>query len=95
MVEVRVASNLAAVGETEDISTHGFYFNVAQKFAVGTQFDFSLTLPIEVTGATPLNISGKARAVRVEETGEGHTGRSGVGAIIESYQVSRGESVKH
>jgi hypothetical protein len=38
-----------------------------------------------------MNISGKARAVRVEETGESHPGWWGVGAIIESYQVSRGE----
>jgi hypothetical protein len=95
LVEIRVAPKLAAVrtvfAETQDISTHGFYFNVAQKFTVGTQFDFSITLPIEITGTTPVNISGKARAVRVEEVRKGHTGHLGVGALIESYQVSRGE----
>jgi len=98
LVEIRVAPKLAAVrtvfAETQDISTHGFYFNIAQKFTVGTQFDFSLTLPTEITRATPLNIRGKARAVRVEETGKGHTGHFGVGALIESYQVSQAESVK-
>ncbi len=95
MVELRVASNLAAVetvfAETQYISTHGFYFNIAQKFTVGTQFEFSITLPTETTGATRLNISGKARAVRVEEMRKGHTGHLGVGVLIESYQVSRGE----
>jgi hypothetical protein len=98
LVEISVAPNMAAVGtvlaETQDMSTQGFYFNIAQKFTVGTQFDFSITIPIEITGAAQVNISGKARAVRVEETGESHPGWSGVGAIIESYQVSREESVK-
>ena len=96
LVEIRVAPNIAAVGavlaETQDMSTQGLYFNIPQKFAVGTQFEFSFTLPSDVTGAAQVNISGKARAVRVEETGESHSGWSGVGAIIESYQVSR-ESV--
>ena len=96
LVEIRVAPNTAAVGEVlaeiQDMSTQGFYFNIPQTFTVGTQFEFSFTLPSDVTGAAQVNISGKARAVRVEETGESHSGWSGVGAIIESYQVSR-ESV--
>jgi PilZ domain len=78
--------------KTRDISTHGFYFNVAQKVTVGTKFEFSIALPIEITGATQAYISGTARAVRVEEAGESHAGRSGVGAIIESYEVSRTDS---
>jgi hypothetical protein len=93
LVEIRVPPNMAAVGtilaETQDMSTQGFYFNIAQKFTVGTQFEFSFTLPIDITGAIQMSISGKARAVRVEETGESPAGWSGVGAIIESYQVSR------
>ena len=80
--------------ETRDISTHGFYFNIAHAFQVGTEFEFSISLPIEVTGATQAYVSGKARAVRVEGTGESNPGRLGVGALIESYQVSREESVK-
>jgi hypothetical protein len=75
--------------ETRDISTHGFYFNVLQKFMVGTEFEFSIALPIEITGATQAYVSGKARAVRVEETGENHHGRLGVGALIVRYQISR------
>jgi PilZ domain len=94
-VEIRLAPNLTAAGtilvETRDISTHGFYFNIAQKFTAGTQFEFSIALPIEITGATQAYISGTARAIRVEETGESHAGRSGVGALIENYRISRGE----
>jgi hypothetical protein len=95
-VEIKVAPNLAVEGsisvKTRDISTHGFYFNIAQEFTVGTRFEFSIALPIEITGLTQAYISGTARAVRVEAPGESHPGRSGVGAIIERYQVSRGGS---
>ena len=97
-VEIRLAPVLTALGpilvETRDISIHGFHFNIAQQFTVGTTFEFSIALPIEITGAAKAYISGTARAVRVEETRESHSGRSGVGALIESYQVSRGESLK-
>jgi len=95
LVEIGVASMAAVetvLAETQDMSTQGFYFNIAQEFTVGTQFEFLFTLPFDITGAGQVTISGKARAVRVEETGERHAGWSGVGALIESYQVSR-ESV--
>ena len=96
-VEISLALIPTAVGsilvKTRDISTHGFYFNIAQKVTVGTKFEFSIALPIEITGATQTYISGTARAVRVEETGESHAGRSGVGALIEKYRISRTDSV--
>ena len=92
-VEIRLVPLLNAVRsisvETRDISTHGFYFNIAQKFIVGTKFEFSISLPTEITGATLAYVSGTARVVRVEETGESHAGRSGVGALIEKYRISR------
>jgi hypothetical protein len=97
-VEIRLVPLLNAVRsivvETRDISTHGFYFNIVQKFMVGTNFEFSIALPIEITGATQAYVTGKARAVRVEETGESHSSSLGIGALIESYQISRAESVK-
>jgi hypothetical protein len=93
-VTIRVAPNVPAVGtilvETRDISTNGFYFNIAQQFTAGTQFEFSIALPIEITGAIRASISGNARVVRVEEkTGENHPGHLGVGVLIESYQISQ------
>jgi hypothetical protein len=97
-LEIRLVPSLTAVGsilvETRDISTHGFYFNVLQKFMVGTEFEFSIALPIEITGATQAYVSGKARAVRIQEIHESHLGQLGVGALIESYQISRAESPK-
>lgn len=92
-VEIRVASILNSVRsilvETQDISTHGFYFSIVQKLMVGTEFEFSIALPIQITGATRAYVSGKARAVRIEETGDGQHRCLGVGARIESYQISR------
>jgi hypothetical protein len=79
--------------QTRDISTRGFYFNIAQKLTVGAKFEFSIALPIEITGPIQAYISGTARAVRVEETGESHAGRSGVGALIGKYQIRRVDSV--
>ena len=79
--------------KTRDISTQGFYFNIAQKVTVGTKFEFSIALPIEITGATQAYISGTARVVRVEETDESYAGRLGVGALIEKYRISRVDSV--
>lgn len=98
LVEIRIASDLTAekpvLVKTRNISTRGFYFSIAQEFTAGTEFEFSITLPIEITGATQAYINGKARAVRVEGAGEGQPGRLGVGAVIESYQVRRRESMK-
>src|ERR1700757_269445 len=79
--------------QTRDISTRGFYFNIAQKVTVGAKFEFSIALPIEIEGPIQAYISGTARAVRVEETGESHAGRSGVGALIGKYQIRRVDSV--
>jgi PilZ domain len=97
-VTIRTVPNVHAVGtifvETHDISTNGFYFNIAQHFTAGTQFEFSIALPIEITGAIRASISGNARAVRVEETGENHAGHLGIGALIENYRINRAESVK-
>ena len=80
--------------QTRDISIHGFYFNITQAFAVGAQFEYSIALPIEITGTTQAYVSGTARAVRVEESGENHADHLGVGALIESYRINRAESVK-
>jgi len=96
-VEIRLAPYLIEVGsilvKTRDISNRGFYFNIAQRFTVGTKFEFSIALPIDITGAIQTYVNGTARAVRVEETGESYAGRSGVGALIEKYRISRVDSV--
>ena len=94
-VEIRLARDLMAarsiLAKMRDISTHGLYFNTPRKLTVGTKFEFSIGLPDEITGATPGYVSGKARAVRVDEGDESRPRRFGIGALIESYQISRAE----
>ena len=80
------------MGRTRDISTHGFYFRSDQGLRVGMRFGFSIMPPWEVAQATHAFISGRARAVRVEEVSEGNVDRVGVGAVIERHKFGQAES---
>lgn len=74
-------------GETHDISTGGFYFDVGHRLGLGSRFRFSIPLPQQVTAGRQAFISGEARVVRVKEgTGNG-VDRVGVGALIEKYRI--------
>jgi len=95
-IEIRLESNLKEfepiLGRTRDISTHGFYFRSDQGLSVGMKFEFSIMPPWEVAQATHAFISGRARAVRVEEVSESNGDRVGVGAVIERYKFGQAES---
>ena len=95
-IEVRLESNLTeselVLGRTRDISTHGFYFRSHQVLSVGMNFGFSIMPPWEVAQATNAFVSGRARAVRVEEVSVSNVGRVGVGAMIERYKFGQAES---
>jgi c-di-GMP-binding flagellar brake protein YcgR len=95
-VKVRPESDLDELelirGETHDISTGGFYFNLAHRLGLGTRFKFSIPLPPEVTEGTQAFISGQARVVRVDEKSENGNCRVGVGALIERYRIMSAES---
>jgi len=56
------------------------------------RFGFSIMPPWEVAQATHAFISGRARAVRVEEVSEGNVDRVGVGAVIERHKFGQAES---
>jgi hypothetical protein len=72
------------------MSTQGFYFNIPQQFTIGTPVRVFIYF-FRVTSLERLRSTSaeKHELYGVEETGESHSGWSGVGAIIESYQVSR------
>jgi len=55
-------------------------------------FGFSIMPPWEVAQATNAFVSGRARAVRVEEVSVSNVGRVGVGAMIERYKFGQAES---
>jgi hypothetical protein len=76
-------------GQTRDISTRGVYFMIEEDLAPGSELDFTLTLPAEITRGTEVFVRAHGRIVRTEKkTEDGHV-RMGVAAVIEKYDIIR------
>ena len=71
----------------EDVSAQGLYFTSDQRIAVGTRFNFSLTLPTDLTHDIDIVIDAQARVVRVVEKPENVVKRVGIAALIERYNI--------
>jgi PilZ domain len=69
--------------QTRDVSYRGLYFLAETKFAIGSEIEFVITLPEQVTQANDVNIRCLGQIVRVEPTSNG---RMGVAARIERYE---------
>jgi hypothetical protein len=61
-----------------------------QDMVAGTEVDFTLTLPAEVTRGTEVFIRAHGHVVRVDKGKEGKNPRVGVAAVIERYDIIRG-----
>lgn len=61
--------------------------------APGTELDFTLTLPAEITRGTEVFIRAHGRVVRVERKSENGTEKLGIAAVIEKYDIIRAEPV--
>ena len=81
-------------GRTRDISTRGIYFTIDQDLAAGAELDITLTLPAEITRGTEVFVRAQGRVVRVEQRSNDGTTRMGVAAVIERYDIIRGEGSK-
>jgi len=68
--------------ETRDVSFRGLYFITENGVEVGSEIEFVLTLPKQITLATDVHIHCTGLVVRVEP----HDGRTGVAAQIERYE---------
>ncbi len=79
-------------GKTRDISTRGVYFTIDQKLASGAELDITLTLPAEITRGTEVLVRAQGKVVRVEQKSDDDTVRMGVAAVIERYDIVRGEN---
>ena len=94
-VIIRVPSGnggLSRNGKTRDISTRGVYFTVEQSFSDDAELDLTLTLPAEITRGTEVLVRAQGRVVRVERKPQADgTERVGVAAVIEKYDIIRGE----
>ncbi|HTS13791.1 MAG TPA: PilZ domain-containing protein [Candidatus Limnocylindrales bacterium] len=78
-------------GQTRDISTRGVYFTLHKELAPGTELDFTLTLPAEITRGTEVFVRAHGRVVRIDRQDDQEQEGVGVAAIIERYDIIRGE----
>ena len=81
-------------GKTRDISTRGLYFVVGQDLDAGSDLDITLTLPAEITHGTDVFVRAQGRVVRVERRVEDGEPRMGVAAVIERYDIVRGNHAR-
>jgi hypothetical protein len=72
--------------ETENVSARGLFFFVAGEVPEGSKFEFTLTLPPELTLTHGIPMSGTGRVVRLERR---LGAKVGVGACIEEYHLNR------
>lgn len=77
-------------GKTRDISTRGVYFTIEENLAPGSEVDFMLTLPAEITRGTEVFIRAHGKVVRIDKQDDGSS-RLGVAAVIEKYDIIRAE----
>jgi hypothetical protein len=81
-------------GKTRDISTRGLYFVIEQDLEAGSELDITLTLPAEITHGTEVFVRALGKVVRIERRNEEGAERMGVAAVIERYDIIRGEAAR-
>jgi c-di-GMP-binding flagellar brake protein YcgR len=81
-------------GRTRDISTRGLFFVIDRDMDAGSELDITLTLPAEITNGTDVFVRAQGKVVRVERRIEEGEPRMGVAAIIERYDIIRGENAR-
>lgn len=81
-------------GKTRDISTRGLYFVMDQDLQAGSELDITLTLPAEITQGAEVFVRASGKVVRVESRIEDGDTRMGVAAVIERYDIVRGEAAR-
>ena len=96
-ISIRAATErliVRQIGRTRDISTRGLFFVIDRDMDAGSELDITLTLPAEITNGTDVLIRAQAKVVRVERRIEEGEPRMGVAAVIERYDIVRGEDPK-
>ena len=96
-VSIRFSAQKSAVrqdGKTRDISTKGLYFVIARDLEAGSALDLTLTLPAEITHGSEVFVRAQGKVVRVEQRLEEGEQRLGVAAVIERYDIVRGDGAR-
>ena len=68
---------------TRDVSYRGLYFLADANFEIGSEIEFVITLPQQVTQSGDVNIRCLGSVVRIEPT---ENGRVGIAAKIARYE---------
>jgi ATP-dependent helicase/DNAse subunit B len=76
--------------QTRDISARGLYFSFTEPLEVGSELNFELNLPPELSGGKDVRVRCRGRIVRVD-TVKGSQ-QVGVASTIETYEFIRGGS---
>lgn len=79
-------------GQTRDVSTRGVYFTTRRELDAGQELDFTLTLPLEITRGTEVFVRAHGRVIRVDKKTDDVHDLVGVAAVIERYDIVRGDS---
>src|SRR6202021_1300610 len=77
-------------GQTRDISTRGVYFIMEKDLAPGTEVDFTLTLPAEITRGTEVFARAHGRDDRGDHQKDDHRESIGAAAVIARYEIIGG-----
>ncbi len=93
-IEVRATTEQSDLlrSTTRDISSRGVYFVIDQELSPGSEVDFKLTLPGELTRGPNVFIYAHGRVVRKDARTEDGAERVGIAASIESYDFVRAKS---
>ena len=69
---------------TRDVSARGICFYLDSSVTEGSEIEFTLTLPPEITLTESIRVHCKGKVVRVEPQAPG--GKVGIAAVIERYE---------
>ena len=85
-VSVNYSGNTGAAisAQTRDVSARGICFYLEAPLSVGSDIDFTLTLPPEITLTESIRVRCKGKVVRVDGMGSG--GKMAVAAVIDEYE---------
>jgi hypothetical protein len=93
-VRLPISREAGQTGQTRDISTRGVYFTLHKELSAGTEVDFTLTLPAEITRGSEVFVRAHGRVVRIDRQHDEDAENVGVAAVIERYDIIRGEGTR-
>ncbi|HWR16986.1 MAG TPA: PilZ domain-containing protein [Terriglobales bacterium] len=74
------------MAETQDMSAGGVLFNIDSDMTIGSNIEFTISIPADVIGApADVLVSGEGRVVRCSP----EEGRKSVAAVIDEYRFER------